>query len=196
MALLARDLRRAGYQVVNVGYPSRRAPVEELARVVQPAIDTLAARSVERVNFVTHSMGAMLLRAHFATYATQSGPFLGRAVLLGPPNAGSEIVDAWGDKWWFKLANGPAGQQLGTTNDALPKRLPGLPLKFAVIAGESHANPLLPRPAAPHDGKVSVASTHLAGEDAHLVLPINHTWLPTHPEVRRRVKHYLSSGQL
>jgi triacylglycerol lipase len=70
-------------------------------------------------------------------------------------------------------------------------------MEFAVIAGsQKRQNLLLPQLPLPHDGKVSVASTHLAGQSAHVVVPVGHTWLMTNRGVRRTVLHYLQTGEL
>jgi triacylglycerol lipase len=205
MIWLANDLRHAGYLVVNQGYPSRKLPIPELSLYVKQAVlhcQALAPSMKQnahplRINFVTHSMGAILLRSYFANpnFSAPEQISFHRAVLLGPPNQGSEIVDQLKERWYFKLANGPAGTSLGTAVDGYLSTLPGLPLHFGVIAGvAAKQNWLLPKLPMPHDGKVTVASTHLAGQAAHLQLPIKHTWLPSDAKVRKHVIFFLRSG--
>lgn len=119
----------------------------------------------------------------------------GRAVLLGPPNGGSEIVDAWGSRWWYQLALGPAGKALSTAENAAPKLLPSLPFAFAVIAGNNAGkNWLLPAVCAPSDGKVSVASAQLIGMRALKLVSVGHTWLPNSRIVRSSALKFIESG--
>ncbi len=192
MIWLANDLKRAGYQVINQSYPSRHQQLMDIASGIAPRFEK--CRTANRIHVVTHSMGAIVLRQYLALHQHSN---LGRAVLLGPPNQGSEVVDAWGKRWWFRWINGPAGADLGTSIDSAPQRLPSLPMPFAVIAGSrQRQNLFLPKLPMPHDGKVSVASTHLQGESAHLVVPVGHTWLMTNPGVRRLVLRYLQTGDL
>jgi len=178
MTALQFALENEGYEVWNEGYPSRSKTVEALAPVVGEAIDACRARGAQRVHFVTHSMGGILVRAYFRD---RQVPEAGRVVMLAPPNRGSRIVDANREKWWFRMATGPAGQQLGTGPDSVPNTLPPLPLEVGVIAGR-------------YDGKVSVGSTRLAEMKDHLVVDSAHTFLMNTPTVLRQVKAFLRSG--
>jgi triacylglycerol lipase len=89
MILLANDLKRAGYQVINQSYPSRHQSIIDIANGLAPRFQQCA--SAPRIHVVTHSMGAIVLRQYLALHQHAN---LGRALLLGPPNQGSEVVDA------------------------------------------------------------------------------------------------------
>ena len=134
MQPMADFLMQSGYQVVNLGYPSRDAPIAELAATVIPAA-LERCEGAERVHFVTHSLGGILVR-HYLT--DHNVPNLGRTVMLGPPNGGSEIVDKLGDLAVFEWLNGPAGQQLGTGPDSVPNQLGPVNYEVGVIAGTAH----------------------------------------------------------
>jgi pimeloyl-ACP methyl ester carboxylesterase len=192
MLALQAALRSSGYTVWNRGYPSTRAPVEQLAPVVGAAVAECRKSAPQRIHFVTHSMGGILLRAYLQDHEVAEA---GRVVMLGPPNHGSEIVDAYRDRWWFRWWNGPAGQQLGTARDSLPNRLAPLKLEVGVIAGKRSGDPWfggLFR--GEHDGKVSVASASLPEMKALLVVDAGHTFMMNSPEVIRQVKAFLKDG--
>lgn len=197
MTPMAWALQSADFAVHNLGYPSRRASWEALAQQLANALTRLPA--AQPVHFVTHSMGAIVLRHFFADArfsALRSRLQFERAVLLGPPNQGSEIVDAWGKRWWFRRILGDSGSSLSTQNTDPPKSLPSLPLHFGVIAGDNAApNWLLPGVPSPHDGKVSVASTRLEGMADFVRVPVGHTWLPNHPTCRALTESFLRTGQ-
>lgn len=130
MNALASVLAGAGHSVHNLDYPSRQQLLAELA-------ENVAAQLRERgladggpdVGFVTHSMGAMVLRA---LPLSLSGFRCGRSVLLGPPFNGSVIAGHWGTHPLFRLLFGPA---LADLSPALVAQLPAVPGPYAVIAG-------------------------------------------------------------
>jgi pimeloyl-ACP methyl ester carboxylesterase len=186
MVALERALAAAGFGTRNIGYPSRKYPIEILAEIIHPQIAPLAG---EKLHFVCHSMGGLVARAYIARYRAEP---LGRVVMLGTPNQGSELADFWGGNPIFKWVFGPAGQQLRTT---APPPGPAV-FEAGIIAGTRALDPLgwlyLPKP---NDGRVTVARTKLSGAAAHITLPANHETMMRNPAVQAQVIAFLRAGQ-
>jgi hypothetical protein len=198
MAYLAARLERAGYHVVNLSYPSRTVPIEALAANWLPArLDESGVAAAARVHFVTHSMGGIVLRLWLAGDAAPAN--LGRVVMLAPPNAGSEVTDRLAAFPPFRWFTGVSGRRLGTQPTDLPRSLGPWPAgapALGIIAGDRSLNPLfsawLP---GPNDGKVSVASTRLAGMSDIIVLHHSHTWLAWQADTAAQVLAFLWDGR-
>jgi len=194
MARMADALRDEGYQVVNVDYPSRQATVEQLAEsVISEALSDPALSDVSRIHFVTHSLGGILVRAYLKEHVVFG---LGRVVMLGPPNQGSELVDRLGDLALFERINGPAGRQLGTDPESLPNRLGPAVFEVGVIAGDRSINWInsLLIPGA-DDGKVSVDRTRLDGMKDHIVIHATHPFLMRNRDAIRQTLAFLRDGR-
>ncbi len=173
---MQRELTAAGYAVYSFRYPSREKTVE---RIVEedfvPFLAQCQSNNPAIIHFVAHSLGAIVLRQYFAHHTLKNA---GRIVMLGPPNQGSEVVDKLGDYAPFDWVNGPAGQQLGTSSNSLPNRLPAPPGEFGVIAGTRSINwilsCLIP---GPDDGKVSLERVKLAGAADFATVKASHPFL-------------------
>lgn len=186
-------LRRDGYNVINLTYPSRTQAIEDLARDwLAPLV--AAQGAAPRLHFVTHSMGGIVLRCYLRDHPV---PNLGRVVMLAPPNAGSELADRLKPTWLYRTVNGPAGQQLGTAG--LPRALgpwPAGPGELGIIAGDRSLNVLfsswLP---GPNDGKVTVASARFEGMADFITVPFSHTWLAWRSDVISQIQVFLRTGR-
>lgn len=191
MQKLADRLDSQGYQVVNYGYPSQEFDIPTLAdKHIPEAI--LRCKDTEPVHFVTHSLGGILVRQFLSKNRFDK---LGRVVMLGPPNKGSQVVDHLRDVPGFEWFNGPAGMQLGTGANSIPNQLGPANFEVGIIAGSKSFNLILsnflPNP---DDGKVSVENTKLDGMTDHITLPVTHTFMMRNNEVIAQVIHFLDFG--
>lgn len=184
-------LTQEEFKVINVDYPSRQFPIEELAKIViKPA---LSMCEDEEINFVTHSLGGILVRQYLGEYEIKN---LFRVVMLGPPNHGSEVVDKLKNVPGFHFINGDAGLQLGTGENSILNKLGPATFDLGVIAGNSSLNfifsPMIP---GADDGTVSVESTKLEGMNDHIEMPVSHTFMMRNEQVIRQAIHYLKYGE-
>jgi len=194
MSVMARALTQASYNVHNVDYASRSKSIELLGEdVVGLAVADCERDGAVKINFVTHSLGGILVRSYLANHSV---PTLGRVVMLGSPNQGSEVVDKLGGWWLFKKINGPAGNELGTGKDSMPNRLGAANFCVGIIAGNRTINWInsLMIPGS-DDGKVSVARTKLAGMTDHIVIPSAHPFLMRNATAIRQTIYFLRNGK-
>ncbi len=190
MKPLATALAAQGYFVANIDYPSRSKAIPELAELaVNKGLESCPT-TIERVHFVTHSLGGILLR-----YYLESTPIpkLGRVVMIGPPNQGSQVVDRYRKVPGFALLNGPAGLQLGTDKDGITASLGPVNFPLGIIAGTTSVNPILSLSLPnPDDGKVSVESTKVDGMTDFVAVPHSHPLMMKAPLVIEQVNYFLS----
>ena len=193
MAKMERALTDAGYRVQNVNYPSRTASIQQLADdAIGEAVVNCQRDGPAKIDFVTHSLGGILVRSYLARH---SFPSLGRVVMLAPPNQGSEVVDKLGWTFVFKWLNGPAGSELGTAAHSTPNQLGPATYPVGVIAGDRSINwinsLLIP---GRDDGKVSIERTKLAGMSDHLVIHTAHPFIMKNREAIRQTIQFLRTG--
>ncbi|MCW2367193.1 pimeloyl-ACP methyl ester carboxylesterase [Sphingobium sp. B7D2B] len=194
---LAAMLRSTGYQPVDLSYDSWRLDLEGICKLLGPRLEEIdtAGGSDQPLHIVCHSMGGLVARA---LIKARRPARLCRVVMLGTPNAGSEIADTLHRYALLRPILGRAAPALVTLRPAEVTAMLGeIDYPVGIIAGDRPmmrygASRLLPGPS---DGKVSVASTRLKNATDHIVLPLSHMLLPYHPAAHAQIKHFLSEGR-
>ena len=195
MRKMQHTLAQAGYTVWNVDYPSRTAPIDELADdAIGKAIAACRQNGATKIDFVTHSMGGILVRSYLARHHV---PSLGRVVMLGPPNGGSEVVDKLGGLSLFKWINGPAGNELGTDKNSVPNQIGPAHFPVGIIAGDRSINWINSLFLIPgrNDGKVSVERARLAGMSDFIVIHATHSFVTYNSKAIRLTIEFLQTGK-
>jgi pimeloyl-ACP methyl ester carboxylesterase len=174
---LRRGLARQGYRAINWRYPSLRGSIgKHAAQLAAKAKELDDNDAVERLHFVGHSMGAIVVRSALAVHRPRK---LGRVVLLAPPNHGARLADLalrFFGRW------PSAAKELSSHPDSYVNGLAAAAdLDCGIIA-------------ASWDHAVSLASTHLPGERDHITLRGLHT-LPLHWRAPAQVAHFLREGR-
>jgi triacylglycerol lipase len=194
MLLLESSLKAAGFAVHNLGYPSMEATPEALVALVGEQIQACCSSGTGTIHFVGHSLGGLLIRAYLERQRPRN---LGRVVLIGTPNKGSELADMDAAALVDVLLDwaGPAARALGTGPAGFPASLSAPDYPVGVIAGtKSNAigNEWLPQP---NDGLVSVESTRLAGMAAFVSFELTHWGLRNDRRVATQVVTFLQNGE-
>ena len=195
MLMLDNALKKQGFFTSNILYPSRQMSLEEITAFVNENIENHPDYSPEKtLHFVTHSMGGLIARYYIATHKPKN---LGKVVMLGPPNTGSEFADFFHDHELFgpvfKAIFGPASTQLKTDYEHIDG---DIDYPLGVIAGSSSINPLAPWVLnGDHDGIVPIERTKIEGMSDHIVIPATHTFMMFNPTVIEQTLHFLQNGQ-
>jgi pimeloyl-ACP methyl ester carboxylesterase len=187
-------LQKQNYRVINVAYPSTYVSIEDAANHwLDYVLKYQIADPTVKIHFVAHSLGGIVLRQYLTNHEIKN---LGRVVMLAPPNHGSELAERLRNNYLYRLATGPAGQQLGTSESSVPRRLGPVDFELGVIAGDRSLNPLFSSwiPGA-DDGKVSVQSTQMTGMRDFIVIHKSHTWMAWDGQVAGRVAEFLKTGK-
>jgi len=190
---LDRALQASGFATLNLDYASRKKNLEALAEDIHPQIAAFAEKIGGPLHFVGHSMGGLLARTYVARYRPAE---LGRVVMLGTPNGGSEVADLLINHPLYRAFYGPAGQQLATRKDKTLTSLPPIDYAVGIVSGERFIDPIsglfiVPRP---NDGRVSVQSSRLDGMTDHVIVKTSHTGLPRHPIAIAQTIAFLQDG--
>lgn len=194
MGAIEDALSTAGYCVWNRSYPSRDADIEWLANsTITDGLAYCESHDTTRTHFVTHSLGGILVRQYLQDHRIDN---LGRIVMLSPPNQGSEIAELLKDQPAYRIATGPAGQQLGTGSGSVPRRLAPIPGEIGIITGDSSLDPWFsPFIPGADDGKVAVQNAQLAEMSDFLVVSNSHTFIMRDEAVIARILAFLREGR-
>lgn len=197
MSQIGYNLKKDNWNVHNWDYPSRSENIEDLALILVKELQKLAAKEQGKpINFVTFSMGGLVLRAAINHPDCPGEAKMGRAVLIAPPNRGTIYARALSRfkiaKWYLGKK---AGRQLMKTPrdgfDALgefPKKMPVL-----VISGTMGWNPSID---AVNDGKVGIHETCLNTPHYHEMCRAGHSWICNNKTAIKHTKHFLGNKKI
>ena len=185
-------LRVAGYEAAALNYPSTRRGLAAHAAQIEGLLDGL--EDVDRISFVTHSLGGLVLRALLAREGAWRDRIPAqRAILIAPPNQGALVADRLRDFPLYGWIFGAGGQ--GATTEAAT-RLPPPPIPFAVIAGgRGDGEGYSPWLEGDDDGLVRVAETRLEEAADFLLVEALHTVVMNDPRSIKAVLSFLETGR-
>jgi pimeloyl-ACP methyl ester carboxylesterase len=194
MKPLESALKDAGYRTVNISYPSRDQTIEEIAAEFLPR--ELAKHDLARaqkVHFVVHSMGGLITRAYLAKSRPAN---LGRVVMLGTPNHGSEAADRLAESDILRKIVGVNLAGLRTKENGAAGKLGRADYDLGIIAGDTSINPLFSSwVKGEADGPVSLDSAKLEGMRDFVIVPYSHTAMLWRSETAKQVLAFLRDGK-
>jgi len=189
---------KGGYTVFPVNYPTTRGSVADHAHSLEKVLASL--EGIEEINFVAHSLGNLVVRHYLSDHATGQCDVprdvrIRRMVMLGPPNRGAQMAEAFAGSKTFHYVAGASASQLARDWKELEPKLATPDFPFGILAGgrgtEKGYNPWLGQD---NDMVVSVESTRLAGASDFAILPVLHTLMMDDVTVQQYTLRFLKHG--
>ncbi len=167
--------------------------MEALVDRLEVEVELCCGHKAEKVHFVTHSMGGVLVRSYLGQQPEAHG---GRVVMLSPPSQGSELIDAFADSPLLQSLVGPAGSQLRTDSTGISGQLGPVRFELGIVTGDRSLSPLgswlIP---GPDDGKVGVDRARVDGAADFMVVSATHTFIMNRRDVAEEVVSFLREGR-
>lgn len=185
-------LRRHGLRVRGFDYPTRKGTLEHHAARLDAFLRKWLGEPPPVLGFVTHSMGALVVRQYLAQYADPQTRH--RVVMLSPPNQGSQLAVHQQDGVIFRWVYGDAAREL------VPQRVRALPAApdnadVLVLAGgrgdPRGYNPLL---VGDDDGVVAVGEMGMPGVEPVVVGGL-HATMQWRPAVLARAARFILAAE-
>lgn len=190
-AAMEDSVRQAGHSTANINYPSTRQGISAHADDVQRIIDSFDG--VRCMSFVTHSLGALVVRDLLARQSAWRDRIeVRRVVMIAPPNQGSQLAKRLSAIPAYQWLTGESGQDLAS---AVAQNLPVPDAEIGIIAGGRGNglgfNPIL---SGDDDGFVAVSETHLDGMRDFLLVNTTHGLIDDHPLTIAATIAFLNDG--
>ena len=188
MAYLAKFLRDHGYKTHNFGYPSRKQDITSHAIELDEFLEKRITPGTP-LHFVTHSLGSLVLRKYLSSHGDRY--IYKNAVMLGPPNQGSQFARAVRPVYPVAKFLGPAfleicDLELENSSDKI---------HIGIIAGGTTGKiGLSPLIRGDNDGVVRVSETELEGSHETLIVRGLHSFLMYYPSVLKQITCFLEKG--
>ncbi len=188
LLLQAYRLRRAGFDVHPVSYPTVRQSLQDNAARVEQV--TRAVRA-ETVHFVGHSLGGIVIRALFHFFPEQRP---GRIVTIASPHGGTHVGKLISRS---RLGRAILGASVREVLAHVPAAWPLPPREIGVIRGDMAMGMgrIFPGLTAPNDGLLTAPETWLDGATDELTLPVAHTGMLFASSVAQATIRFLRCGR-
>lgn len=190
MKRMERALKKEGFEVVSLDYPSRRRTVEEHAAWLDKKVRETGKGDLY---FVGHSLGSIIIRYYLAHYQPADAK---RFVMITPPNHGSMRADKVNPVLFRLIWGRESGGELRASSKDFWEKLPPPPIEFGIIAGGKGDGKGFAK-AAPgdDDGVLSVDETRLEGAADFAILPYRHVGIEHKKKTIELTVRFLKTGK-
>ena len=181
--VLEKRLSKSGFNTRIIKYPSMNSDLSTCAEYLHEQLRDYPAKSI---HFVTHSMGALVVRKYIEKYGEDQ---IIRIVMMGPPNQGSIVAKRM--KYLISPFYGPAFLEMGDKSKI--QSLPVPKTDFMIISGYSRFkygwNPIIQDN---NDFLVGVQETYLPGAKEYKLVNHYHAYIPTGKDTLEYIKDFLN----
>jgi predicted alpha/beta hydrolase family esterase len=194
MFALKSELEKAAFEVITINLPLTFKKLKSTLPLFKREIEKIILESdaAEKINFVGHSTGCLLIRRFLAV--TEDKDRIGRIVLIAAPNKGSKLA-AFARKY-FK----PLTEVFKTLSSIESDNVKSLELaaaedfEMAAIAG-NNCNLFLGRLLRKeNDGRIQVESVEIPKLKEFVVLPYGHKDIHYQEQTANLVANFLEFG--
>ncbi|WP_117234825.1 alpha/beta fold hydrolase [Vibrio maerlii] len=194
MNTLSQGLIESGYNTCVLDYDTVGVTLNRMLQETDNQIEQ-CIDGAGKIHFVGHSLGGLVIRHYLGNHhQLQQQERLGRTVMLGTPNHGSDVADHYQDRFWANWF-GEVPPALVSSENGLSQTLPTPDFEFGVIAGTKGYSITKSMFEQPNDGLVSVESTKLANMYDFKKVEVVHHKLKDDPQVISLVAYFLENGQ-
>jgi triacylglycerol lipase len=191
---IERAIEKAGYSTKNYKYASLQHDIDLIAKDLY---DEITLNADDTVSFITHSMGALVVRALFQ-YINQDKnfPIVQRIVMLAPPNKGSPVADHLKQFKLIRTLAGPNLKNLTTDSITGSAKYPVPTTEVGLIIGTKSKSKKFTAPLkGENDGIVLVEDTSIGNEKDIFSIRASHTGLLFNKAVKKAVILFLQAGK-
>ena len=193
MHYLASNIGKSGYVVENFGYPSY---TEDIDSVSKRLFQKIQSESFDTVSFVTHSMGALVVRKMYQWLNDSvKFPHINKIIMIAPPNKGTPVADFYYPCGLMRFLAGVNLKYLTTENNtgvhALPVPTGEIGLILGITGRKHGYNPFLK---GDNDGYILPERAILGVEKDITYVKAGHTSLTQNRKVKQLVLTFLAKG--
>ncbi len=195
MKPVCRQLTCSGDQVYLWDYPSTEGTICSHARELMEVLECIAAQRPEQpIDFITHSIGALILRQTLNIEGCPEEAKIGRTVMFAPPNQGSSLAQKWKGfppvRWCIGTK---IGCELMTYNAATIHSIGPFPetMDVLVIAGCRGNKMFFDEP---NDGFLTINETALDTPYYFWSFPANHGRILVYPDALELMTCFINEG--
>jgi len=202
MWIMEKSMQDKGYSTLNLGYSPMTQDIESIAKQLsQQVLDWADPQGP--LDFVGHSFGGILIRAILAQpqFAEFKGQ-LGRCVMLGTPNQGTETASYALSHPIFKHFTPKIAAHLKPDSHFI-KNLAEPKISTGIIAGDKDFHAIIPvtwfyqqaTKGAPGDGVVEISNTRCRNMSDFIILPLHHSFMMWNSQVMQQIDYFLQQGR-